>query len=405
MAKISVYPTISSPLGDDILIGTDIHHQDATKNFMISDMFAIGLDTSVTKLKIYDPTLYGYGEVSLDNDVFRVKGAPTNTRNLLLSSATGYLSFKKDNYDVKLDATANTDSRTYVLPDANGHVALVETTTLQQVTSQNGTTTNDIFVNRLGIYDEVFEGYANIQSRDSEIYFFNAPQQNVFSIKETGITIKNTSNSRYGLINPSLITDYRNYDLPDKSGTVALTSDLRPYKVFTALLTQTGGSDSQTTYVGPSYGNNLTIGISYTIGDNGVTADFTNVGAPNNNVGTIFIATGTVPADRGDDNTYLTFNGGAPVATVLENTIGNIWFTYDSVGTYYCNSNGLFIIGKTVNTLHQTGNISDFGDGIYYAYMYITNPNLQRIAILDQTLLQTDDMLDDKLIEIRVYNA
>ena len=224
MTKISVYPTISSPLGDDILIGTDIHHFDATKNFMISDMFAIGLETNVTKLKIYDPTLFGYGEVSLDNDVFKVKGAPTNTRNLLLSSATGYLSFKKNNSDVKLDATANTDSRTYVLPDANGHVALVETTTLQQVTSQNGTTTNDIFVNRLGIYDDVFEGYANIQSRDLEFNFLNAAGLSVFDIKENGITIKNTSNSRYGLINPSLITDYRNHLLPDESGTFALTT-------------------------------------------------------------------------------------------------------------------------------------------------------------------------------------
>jgi hypothetical protein len=139
MTKISVYPTISSPLGDDILIGTDIHHQDSTKNFMISDMFAIGLETSVTKLKIYDPTLYGYGEISLDNDVFKVKGAPTNTRNLLISSATGYLSFKKNNYDVKLDATAITDSRTYILPDANGTIALT-TTANGSFTSQDGKT-------------------------------------------------------------------------------------------------------------------------------------------------------------------------------------------------------------------------------------------------------------------------
>ena len=35
------------------------------------------------------------------------------------------------------------------------------------------------------------------------------------------------------------------------------------YKVFTALLTQRGGSDSQTTYVGPSYGNNLKIGRAH----------------------------------------------------------------------------------------------------------------------------------------------
>jgi len=134
MTKISVYPSISSPQGDDILIGTDIHHSDATKNFMIQDMFAIGLETSVTKLKIYDPTLYGYGEMTLDNNRLEIRGAASpNQKVLIASSATGYMSFKKDNFDVTLDATANTDSRTYIFPDTNGHIALVETTTLQQV--------------------------------------------------------------------------------------------------------------------------------------------------------------------------------------------------------------------------------------------------------------------------------
>ena len=37
----------------------------------------------------------------------------------------------------------------------------------------------------------------------------------------------------------------------------------------------------------------------------------------------------------------------AVVATVLENTIGNIWFIYQSNGLYWINSNGLFTIDKT----------------------------------------------------------
>lgn len=181
--------------------------------------------------------------------------------------------------------------------------------------------------------------------------------------------------------------------------------DIKGYKVFTALLTQNGGDSP----VSSNYTNlePLTIGRSYYIFENNTLqnggTDFTNVGAANNEVGTWFIATGTTPiwgASSGD----VTANEGAPVATVLENTIGNIWFTYNDIGIYFCNSDGLFTANKTVNTLHQTGNISDYGDGIYYAYMVNTSINYQTITILDSSLSNLDTLLSDKLIEIRVYN-
>ena len=181
--------------------------------------------------------------------------------------------------------------------------------------------------------------------------------------------------------------------------------DIRGYKVFTALLTQSGGDDSDAIGIGL-----LTIGKTYTIYNPipSIGIDFTNVGAPNNEIGTSFIATGTTPNNWGNEegvgSQILTFNNGAPVATVLENTIGNVWFTYNGVGEYYCNSNGLFTTGgKTVNTLHQTANISEYNDNIYYAYMVADNVNLQRIEIFDSTIQHTDNILSDKLIEIRIY--
>ena len=114
------------------------------------------------------------------------------------------------------------------------------------------------------------------------------------------------------------------------------------YKVYTALLTQSGGSDE----LGIQYGD-LTIGVTYRIEETSPDSDWTNVGAPNNNVGTYFVATGTTPNSWGDPGN-LRYNTGAPVVTVLENTIGNIWFTYDSVGNYIANSDSLFIINKTI---------------------------------------------------------
>ena len=73
-------------------------------------------------------------------------------------------------------------------------------------------------------------------------------------------------------------------------------SILRPYKVYTALLTQSGDNDEQVINTGT-----LTIGVTYEINDNSPGMDFTNVGAPNNTVGTYFVATGTTPNSWGAD--------------------------------------------------------------------------------------------------------
>lgn len=182
-----------------------------------------------------------------------------------------------------------------------------------------------------------------------------------------------------------------------------ITDSIRPYKVFTALLTQSGGSSTVNATSGL-----LIVGVSYNIDTYNAGDDFSNVGGPAAGLpgewdGYSFLATGTTP-NNWNNSSLLISDEGAPVVTVLENTIGNIWFTYNSAGEYSCNSDGLFTIGKTVNTLHQTGNISHYGDGIYYAYMQIDNENLQRISILDPGLNPLDTMLDAKLIEIRVYN-
>jgi len=48
MAKISSYPAISVPDLDDILIGTDISSNNATKNFKLSDVISLIGSTLLT---------------------------------------------------------------------------------------------------------------------------------------------------------------------------------------------------------------------------------------------------------------------------------------------------------------------------------------------------------------------
>jgi hypothetical protein len=178
--------------------------------------------------------------------------------------------------------------------------------------------------------------------------------------------------------------------------------ETQSYKVYTALLTQSGGDG------GESYlydGDSLIIGVTYEIFQNGDGfSDFTNVGAPNNDVGTTFVATGTTPNSWGNPDIStgtLKYNTGAPVATVLENTIGNIWFTYEQQGKYSINSNVLTPVNKTVFFIGPLNNQVDSG-------ICVLDANSTDSKILFWTQLisgpYVDDLLFNTPIEIRVYN-
>jgi len=185
-----------------------------------------------------------------------------------------------------------------------------------------------------------------------------------------------------------------------------LTTQLTPeptYKVFTALLTQSGGDDVQSFSVN---GDPLTIGMTYFIEDNaGSGWDFTNIGAPNNDIGTYFIATGTVPNSWGIDG-LLVGNNGAPKATVLENTIGDIWFTYEGEGSYKVNSNSLFTIDKTFSNIEPSAvDIENYRNAVIDHYG--TNFSSSNINIFTGDFtgqISSNNYLNNTPIEIRVYN-
>jgi hypothetical protein len=176
------------------------------------------------------------------------------------------------------------------------------------------------------------------------------------------------------------------------------------YKVYTALLTQSGGDSPLNTSTGL-----LTIGVTYLINDAVIDMDFTNVGAPNNNVGTYFVATGTNPnwGTNPLGSAILNYNEGAPVVTVLENTIGNIWFEYYGVGNYLVKSDNLFLDKKTTFSLSPNGYIESPTD-IHSIDISWTpaEENILGIATYYNNTLQ-DDQLNyggNAFIEIRVYN-
>jgi hypothetical protein len=171
------------------------------------------------------------------------------------------------------------------------------------------------------------------------------------------------------------------------------TPDSRPYKVYTALLTQSG--ESSELYLSEG---SLVIGQTYKITEYYPGDDFTNVGAPSNAQDMSFVATGTTPAVWTNGSSLYT-NGGAPVVTVLENTIGNIWFEYKLVGVYHISSDNLFTDNKTSTFISQ----SDFGNtGITTVSQ--NNSSLIVIVTYNYSESRTDGILAKTAIEIRVYN-
>ena len=171
------------------------------------------------------------------------------------------------------------------------------------------------------------------------------------------------------------------------------------YKVYTALLTQSGGDDVLFIFDGDS----LIIGVTYEIFQNGDGfSDFTNVGAPNNDIGTTFVATGTTPNSWGNPDIStgtLKYNTGAPVATVLENTIGNIWFGYIGLGVYAINSSNLFINNKTY--LNNKSVIADDTSSLFWS-LY---DGVSEILIGNTVNGSADNsLITNHPIEIRVYN-
>ena len=167
------------------------------------------------------------------------------------------------------------------------------------------------------------------------------------------------------------------------------------YKVYTALLNQSGGDDGITITSGE-----LVIGVTYKIKDSG--GDWVNVGAPNNDVETYFVATGTTPNNWGVGS--LLYNTGAPVATVLENTIGNIWFTYSTEGLYFIESDGLFYPANKSCVAHSGTTSDDGGYSSFFVYSNLSDTNDIKILVTNVAGFSSNSALNAYLIEIRVYN-
>jgi hypothetical protein len=181
-----------------------------------------------------------------------------------------------------------------------------------------------------------------------------------------------------------------------------VSDSIKPYKVFSALLIQVEEPLTIEITSGP-----LIVGVSYYIQYSNAGDDFRNVGGPfieanGEFEGTWFLAAGTTPTNY-THGTQMEYNLGTVKANVLENTIGDIWFTYGGTGSISANSDGLFTLNKTSATIANSFEHADSAE-----------PTISRSGFINSTTLPfntylytgglTDYGLYNALIEIRVYN-
>lgn len=185
------------------------------------------------------------------------------------------------------------------------------------------------------------EAFSSIFMNNQEMIIFNYDREianpgnyaffNQLVINNNGFNFSTQSGGSSASITTNNLTATRSLQFPDASGVLALE---KPYKVYVALLTQTGTS--------------------------------------------------------------------APVATVLENNLGNVIWTRDNVGIYKATLTGEFIANKTGVSIGSNFNNNTLDIGI----MQTSNLNTNDFTLttFDHLTQAFDEVLLNTLITIKVYN-
>jgi len=100
--------------------------------------------------------------------------------------------------------------------------------TLQDVTDEGNTTTNDVKVNSLGLYSNAAADYGYFSWEDDlGLSFKNHTTQEIFKADKVASSLSFVNNDDFiAKLDATLLTDNRTFLLPDADGTIALTSDI-----------------------------------------------------------------------------------------------------------------------------------------------------------------------------------
>lgn len=154
---------------------------------------------------------------------------------------TGSIRLFKNSLYGDISTSLLTSIQSYQLPDSSGTIAidenLVHRTGNETIDGAKTFNNSQIFIKNAGNTT-----IGSIYKSENGWRFLNSPTLNSFSVEEGVLFLFKTTISIYSRIDTSFLTAVRTHNLPDASGTIALVETIKPYKVYTALLSQSGTS-------------------------------------------------------------------------------------------------------------------------------------------------------------------
>lgn len=240
MARIGSYGIAPSPVSsEDKLIGTDSVNNDATKNFTIQEITDFVLDNIAPGII---PTL----QVVLDNGHSLTNGRNFQGTNAGVGNSGNYV-----NAFGSYSGYNNAGSDVNLFGQNSGFNNLGANVNAIGVTAAQNNIGSDVNAMGYGAGVSNLYDFVNLLGNNASA---DGNSQTVFG--------NGAVNARISFFN---ITDDRKYELPDASGTLALTSDISsPYLVYTAILSWLSGGLTATVLQ-----NNTGATISWAIGGSG----------------------------------------------------------------------------------------------------------------------------------------
>lgn len=193
-------------------------------------------------------TTSNFGQISFGSDTFTFGDSLPNNICEIKDGEITIIS-NGGTIDAKITSTLLTVSRTFNLPNKNGTFAMLSdipaTPTLQQVLTAGRISTITPWVPNIEI--GTGSNPSTLYCNADTFVFADTQPNDIFRIKDGEITIVSLGMSIDAKITSSLLSANRNFNLPDKSGTIALTNDIP--KRFIALISQSGTANPTLTIV------------------------------------------------------------------------------------------------------------------------------------------------------------
>jgi len=181
----------------------------------------------LTPIVAFDENSLVFNNMSYTSSI--LTGSPTANRTYTLPNNSGTIALTSDiPAAITLTTTGTSGAATLIgntlnIPVYTGGSPTIPT--LDEVLNEGNTSLNDAKIGALYLYDDVLMGYGGSQLSDNVFSTYTKDGNPIFSADPTGYY-----GFYNGLIEANLVFDsitaFRQYQLPDVSGTIALTSDI-----------------------------------------------------------------------------------------------------------------------------------------------------------------------------------